>query len=320
MKNTRYANFNQSIRYLLLSATLALSACGSAPHASSGPVEPSEAQQRQAENEWIAPQKSLPANISYHLYDTPVRGNATQGSYLIYLPDGYEANLNSRYPVIYWLHGGFGSQDEGIFAMQNLSKVMTEKKMPPAIIVSPHVLPMGWYVNSIDGKRPLEKVVVENLVPHIDSTYRTIKDKHFRAIEGMSMGGYGALRFGLKYPELFGVVSAFAPSILKTMSQEPAYRTLSTFGTNERDFYVQSPWYLLEQNGKRVALEKSKIRIVTGGQDVRLNETLSDFVSKLKQNNISVEVQNAPQSGHVYKQIIDELGDQNFVFWQKAFQ
>ncbi len=302
----------------LLSLTLV--ACSNTPNKGM-PVEPSHEQQAQAENEWIAPKKALPNNsISYQLYDTPARGKQTQGSYLIYLPDGYEADSSKRYPVIYWLHGGFGSQYEGLFAMQNLSQAMAEKKMPEAIIVAPHLLPMGWYVNSIDGKRPLETIMVQNLVPHIDAKYRTKNDKRYRAVEGMSMGGYGALRFGLKYPELFGVVSAYAPSILRAMSQEPSYRTLSTFGTDERDFYAQSPWYLFEQKGSQVASAKSTIRIVTAGKDPRLNETLADFVGMLKQKNIEVQTQEAPQAGHVYKQMIEELGDDNFAFWQKAFQ
>lgn len=308
------------LKYLVaFIAMINLFSCSS--HPAGGPMEPTIEQQRQAENEWVAPKIQLPlANISYQLYDTPARGVNTKGSYLVYLPDGYGANKNVRYPVIYWLHGGFGSQNEGLMAMQNLAKGMTESKMPQAIIVSPHILPMGWYVNSIDGQKPLEKLLVDDLVPHIDSLYRTKSEKRYRAIEGMSMGGYGALRFGLKYPEVFGVVSAFAPSILHSMSEEPSYRTFSTFGSNEADFFAQSPWHLLDVNSEKIAAERNHIRIVMGGNDVRLNKTLKEFLAALKQKNVLAYTQEAPQAGHVYKQIIDELGDENFAFWKKSFQ
>ena len=63
-------------------------------------------------NEWIDPDHGEPAGTHYHLYATPSRGVGTQASCLIYLPPGYEKNANQRFPVLYWLHGGAGSQRE----------------------------------------------------------------------------------------------------------------------------------------------------------------------------------------------------------------
>jgi S-formylglutathione hydrolase FrmB len=61
------------------------------------------------------------------------------------------------------------------------------------------------------------------------ATYRTIGRREGRGIEGMSMGGYGALHPGLKYPDRFGVISSVAPSILRNLSDEPIERTSDTF-------------------------------------------------------------------------------------------
>src|SRR5207253_4200599 len=59
----------------------------------------------------------------------------------------------------------------------------------------------GWYVDAQDGQHPMESIVVKDLIAHVDSTYRTIATREGRAIEGHSMGGYGALHIGLKRSE-----------------------------------------------------------------------------------------------------------------------
>ncbi len=56
----------------------------------------------------------------------------------------------------------------------------------------------------------LEPILINELLPHIDATYRTIATREGRIIEGFSMGGYGTARSGLKYPQLFGAVSILA--------------------------------------------------------------------------------------------------------------
>jgi len=130
--------------------------------------------------------------------------------------------------------------------------------MPEVIIVLVQALPVGWYVNSKDGKLPIEQVIIRDLVPHIDSTYRTIAQKEGRGIEGHSMGGYGALRVGLKYPNLFGAISAVAPSILRDMGEEPGYRTCYTFD-DDQDYYEQvGPWNLAKLNAKHLRKEETK--------------------------------------------------------------
>ena len=62
---------------------------------------------------WIDPITDEPPGTKYCLYLTPIRGANTQGSYLIYLPPGYKQDLSRRFPVIYWLHGGFGNARQG---------------------------------------------------------------------------------------------------------------------------------------------------------------------------------------------------------------
>ena len=64
--------------------------------------------------DWIDPNTTPPAGAEYKLYATPARGANTQGSYLIYLPPSYTTDTARRYPVVYFLHGGFGYQGKNI--------------------------------------------------------------------------------------------------------------------------------------------------------------------------------------------------------------
>ena len=70
------------------------------------------------------------------------------------------------------------------------------------------------YCDTPDGKYPVESVIMKDLIPHVDATYRTVASREGRAVEGFSMGGFGAAHFGFKYPEVFGVVSIEAPALL----------------------------------------------------------------------------------------------------------
>ena len=87
--------------------------------------------------------------------------------------------------------------------------------MPPAVVILVQAPNRAFYIDSKDGAFPVESVIIKNLVPHVDATYRTITRREGRAIEGHSMGGFGALRLAFKYPELFASVSSFAAALVE---------------------------------------------------------------------------------------------------------
>jgi hypothetical protein len=111
-------------------------------------------------NEWIDPVTETPDGIKYCLYGTSSRGMNTKGSYLIFFPPKYEVNRTEKFPVMYWLHGGNGTAREGIWAVKNYEKGMKLGLMPQTIIVSVQALPVGRYVDSKDGKQPIEQVII----------------------------------------------------------------------------------------------------------------------------------------------------------------
>ncbi len=120
--------------------------------------------------------------------------------YNIVLPRGYESS-DRRYPVLYLLHGL--SQNYQAWSRQGVGFYAPLFDM---IIVMPDA-GNSWYVNwaqSDGGQRnDWEDHIVRDLIGHVDATYRTIATREGRAINGLSMGGYGALTLGLRHPDLF---------------------------------------------------------------------------------------------------------------------
>jgi enterochelin esterase-like enzyme len=269
--------------------------------------------------EWIDPITAEPPGTHYGLYATPARGAHTQGSYLIYLPPTYEQNSAQHFPVLYWLHGGFGNARQGGWAIQHYAAAIKMKSMPETIIVSVQALPVGWYVDSRDGRLPIEQVIIKDLIPHIDGHYRTIARTSGRGIEGHSMGGYGALHLGLKHPQLFGAISAVAPSILRNLGDEPLYRTSYTFD-NDQSYYEQvGPWNLAKLNAPVLREEKTHLRILSGADDEHLQPTLHEYDRWLKELNIEHLFIEVAEAGHDYQDILERYGDATFNFWAKAF-
>ena len=128
--------------------------------------------------------------------------------YSIYLPSDY--NISDRsYPVTYLLHG-YGDADDGWIQFGEINrladKAITDGTIPPMIIVTPDGF-KSFYINAADGSLSYEDFFIKELIPHIEKTYKVKSEKRFRGIAGLSMGGYGALLYGLKYPKLFAAAA-----------------------------------------------------------------------------------------------------------------
>lgn len=130
--------------------------------------------------------------------------------YRIILPAGYSTRGDaSRYPVIYLLHGLFGHYDN----WTTLTKLNDYAAAYRFIIVTPEG-GNGWYTDSSASKNEkYESYIIRELIPEIDKKYRTINSRDGRLIAGLSMGGYGAIKFGLKYPEMFSVAGSFSGAL-----------------------------------------------------------------------------------------------------------
>jgi S-formylglutathione hydrolase FrmB len=126
----------------------------------------------------------------------------------ILLPDGYQRSMK-RYPVIFLLHG-FNQQHSSWFTSTRLVQYASSYSV---IIVSPDAK-NSWYTNSVtQPELRYEDLLMKDIIPFIDTKYRTKKGREFRSIAGLSMGGYGALKFALKYPSQFHFAAGLSPSI-----------------------------------------------------------------------------------------------------------
>jgi S-formylglutathione hydrolase FrmB len=125
--------------------------------------------------------------------------------YRVLLPADYESSPR-RYPVLYLLHGAGGDENDWS-SRTDLASYIAKYNL---IVVMPAV-GNTWYANSAsDEKARYEDVIIRDLIPHIDAKYRTIGNWHGRAIAGLSMGGFGALKFALRYPHLFVFAASFS--------------------------------------------------------------------------------------------------------------
>jgi S-formylglutathione hydrolase FrmB len=125
--------------------------------------------------------------------------------YNVILPADYDASRTTRYPVLYLLHGLDGHYSDWL-SRTNLADYASEYSL---IVVTPEGND-GWYTDSATVTTDkYESYILKELLPDVDERYRTIQARYGRAIAGLSMGGYGAIKFGLKAPQTF----AFAASL-----------------------------------------------------------------------------------------------------------
>lgn len=131
--------------------------------------------------------------------------------YRVILPSEYsnQASAAKRFPVVYLLHGLFGHFDN----WTDRTKLTTYAGEHNFIIVTPEGGD-GWYTDSATvANDRYESYLIRELIPEIDKKFRTLADRDHRAIAGLSMGGYGSIKFGLRYPELFSIVGSFSGAL-----------------------------------------------------------------------------------------------------------
>ena len=139
--------------------------------------------------------------------ESKVLGKAVR--YSIYLPSDYETSQR-KYPVLYLLHG-YSDDETGWTQFGEVQKIANESiskgEATQMIIVMPDA-GVSWYINDAAGKVKYEDFFINEFIPFIDSIYKTRNKKQYRAVAGLSMGGYGSFIYAMKHPDLF---SACAP-------------------------------------------------------------------------------------------------------------
>lgn len=158
------------------------------------------------------------------LHSTALEGNLigdpADREVTVYLPPSYASNPDSRYPVLYMLHGftdtdsqWFGWENHWINLQDVIEQSIAEGLSKEMIVVMPNAYNRfkgSMYASSVTIG-DWETFVAKELVSHIDANYRTLAKQESRGLAGHSMGGYGTMRLGMKYPDVFSSIYALSP-------------------------------------------------------------------------------------------------------------
>jgi S-formylglutathione hydrolase FrmB len=190
--------------------------------------------------------------------------------YCVYLPSGFDPATKhpaSSYPVLYFLHG-LGDNEQTLFNSGGwtlLDDLRRQHKIGDFLIVAPEGR-RSFYINSADGSVRYGDFLLREFIPYIEGRYRVRKGRAGRAISGISMGGYGALRLAFAYPEMFSAVSAQSAALMTEPPQEldaaersgaPLGRVLGTVFGNPIDVahWNQNNPFLLAKKNRAVIRE-----------------------------------------------------------------
>lgn len=201
--------------------------------------------------------------------------------YSIYLPEGYDAS-NRNYPVLYLLHG-YTDNETGWTQYGEIEHIANEMTgngtATPMIIVMPDG-GVSWYINNFDRTMPFEDYFFQEFMPYIESTYRIRKEKRYRAVAGLSMGGYGSFLFAIKHPELFAhcapLSAAFFEESMFTVGPQSNYdRTFAILygkGLAGKDrinttYKLNDPYRIVADTANTKALKTVKYYIDCGDDD-----------------------------------------------------
>jgi S-formylglutathione hydrolase FrmB len=242
--------------------------------------------------------------------------------YCVYLPSGYDAGATqhpvSKFPVLYFLHG-LGDNEQTLFnngGWTLLDELRKQHKMGDFLIVAPEGR-RSFYINSADGSVPFSDFFVKEFVPYIEGKYRIKSGRAGRAISGISMGGYGALRFAFAHPEMFSAASAQSAALMAESPHEldaasqtgaPLLSVLTpVFGKpiDVRHWNENSPFVLASRNA--LALKKMALYFNCGQDD---NYGFEHGTAKLHEE---LQKEHVPHEYHAYP------GDHSLTYFLSHF-
>ena len=198
--------------------------------------------------------------------------------YCVMLPSSYEKETGKKYPVLYFLHG-LGENEQTLLRSGGwglIEDLRQQHKVGDFLMVAPE----GWdsfFINSADVRDRYSDFFLTEFLPYIETQYRVIRERRARGVTGLSMGGYGALRFAFARPELFGSVTAQSAALITESPQElnadlrsagPFARLLGkAFGSpiNVPHWQQNNPFDLARKN--QIQIRAQAIYINCGQQD-----------------------------------------------------
>jgi S-formylglutathione hydrolase FrmB len=187
----------------------------------------------------------LDSRLEQYAFRTPAVAGVTDVRVL--LPTGYAKHPHRRYPVLYLLHGAV--DDYTSWTAKGDAEQLTAHY--PVIVVMPDTGPSGgytnWYNGGAGGPPEWETYHIDQLIPWIDGHLRTRPSRSQRAIAGLSMGGFGAMSYAARHPDLFAAAASFSGAVDTNNPLDIAVTGNSVFGpraTEQIRWRAHNPWDL----------------------------------------------------------------------------
>ena len=221
--------------------------------------------------------------------------------YCVMLPPSYDTQKIQHYPVLYYLHG-LGDNEQSLINAGGWSiyeDQLAQKKVGEFLIVTPYEF-RSFAINSLDGHMKYEDFFLHEFMPAIEKKYRIKSGRGSHGIMGISMGGYGALHYALKYPQMFVSVSthmaALRDSLPKNVEGVPEGKLLADIFGNPIDqayFQANNP-LSLARKAPLPALKGTKIYFDCGSEDSYRFDIGATELHKILQN------RGVPHEFHIY--------------------
>jgi S-formylglutathione hydrolase FrmB len=254
--------------------------------------------------------------------------------YCVQVPGSYDqkgaSGQSKTFPVLYYLHG-LGDNEQSFSRSGGwtlIEDLRVQRKIGDFLIVAPEGF-ASFYINSADGSERYSDFFLREFMPYIEKKYRVAPGREARAVTGISMGGYGALRFAFAYPELFSAVSAQSaaliletPEQLNAMAQDRAQDARDFFAPllgdpiNLAHWRANDPFALARKN--KVALKKTAIYFNCGqSDDYGFEKGAAALDKQLTSEGIAHDYRPYP-GGHSMNYFLTHLGEV-IEFHSKAF-
>ena len=227
---------------------------------------------------------------------------AREMPYRVILPKDY-GNAPARFGVIYLLHGLTGHFDN----WADKTSLKEYASWRQYIIVMPEGN-NGWYTDSASAANDkYESYIIQELIPEIDKNYRTLADRDHRSIAGLSMGGYGAIKFGLKYPAMFSVVGSFSGALGATSFNEKNAGSIgksidAIFGADDSETRKANDIFKMIRETTPEKIKTLPYIYLDCGTEDFLYQSNRDFADLLQKQKVPHEYRELP-------------GGHNWVFW-----
>jgi len=197
--------------------------------------------------------------------------------YCAFLPASFDQDTTRRYPVLYYLHG-LGDNEQSLLNLGGwdvISELRRQGKIGDFIVLAPSA-GRSFYLNSENGKLRYEDFFRKEFMPQMEKKYRAQSARAARGITGVSMGGYGALRFAFKYPDQFAAASAQMPALIADLPKDlntggsgsPGSLLGDVFGSPlDRAYFERNNVFYFARTGSAANLKRMKIYLDVGNND-----------------------------------------------------